>query len=144
MHMADCIFCRISSGAVPSKKVYEDEWTMAFMDTAKDVDGHILVVPKAHRKNILDCDEETLDRLMRAVKRISGHLVEKCGYDGVNLLNASDESAGQSVPHFHIHIIPRKTGDGIDAWPHFGGAGRETEEVFKTIRMDCPGRRSSS
>ena len=54
--MSDCIFCRIISGEIPSRKIYEDEWTFAFMDVANDVDGHILAVPKEHRKNILDCD----------------------------------------------------------------------------------------
>ncbi len=134
--MADCIFCRIASGEIPSRKLFEDEWTMAFMDIAKDVDGHILVIPKKHVKNILDCDEETLARVMATVKKISNHLTANCGYDGVNLLNASDESAGQSVPHFHIHIIPRKTGDGIDGWPHFDGAKQDMDEVFARIRID--------
>ena len=85
--------------------------------------------------NILGCDEETLTSLMRTVKKVSEHLVEKCGYDGLNLLNASGGSAGQSVPHFHIHIIPRKGGDGIDAWPRFDGAKEKTEEVFKRLTM---------
>ena len=133
--MSDCIFCRIAAGEIPSRKVYEDEWAIAFMDAAEDVDGHILAIPKEHRQNILDCDEETLFHLMKTVKRISNHLTEKCGYTGVNLLNASGESAGQSVPHFHIHIIPRKSGDGIDAWPHFDGAREETEKVFRRIRV---------
>ena len=134
--MSDCIFCKIISGDIPSRKVYEDEWTFAFMDVAKDVDGHILVVPKTHAKNILDCDEETLAHLMNTVRKVSCHLVDHCGYNGVNLLNANDESAGQSVPHFHIHIIPRKTGDGVDAWPHFCGAKQEIDEIFGKIRMD--------
>ena len=111
----DCVFCKIISGDIPSFKIYEDEYTLAFMDIAKDVDGHIVVIPKAHIKSILDCDVGTLNHLMFTVKKIANHLVDNCGYDGVNLLNASDESAGQSVPHFHIHIIPRKNNDGIDA-----------------------------
>ena len=133
--MAECIFCRIINGDIPSRIVFEDEWSLAFMDVANDVDGHILAVPKTHRKNILDCDDGTLIHLMKTVKRISDHLATNCGYNGVNLLNASDESAGQSVPHFHIHIIPRRTGDGIDAWPHFDGAKRDMEEIFNTIRI---------
>ena len=133
--MSDCIFCKIAAGEVPSRKVFEDEHTLAFLDIAGDVDGHILVIPKKHVKNILDCDGGTLERVMGTVKKVSDHLVENCGYDGVNLLNASDESAGQSVLHFHIHIIPRKAGDGIDAWPKFEGAKREIEEVFREIRM---------
>ncbi len=133
--MSDCIFCKIISGDIPSRKVFEDKWTLSFMDVAKDVDGHILVVPKTHAKNILDCDEETLAHVMNTVKRISNHLVNRCGYAGVNLLNASDECAGQSVPHFHIHIIPRKPNDSIDAWPHFSGAKQEIEDVFNAVRM---------
>ena len=133
--MDDCIFCKIASGEIPGMRVYEDDLTLAFMDIAKDVDGHILVVPKKHFKNILDCDEETLSAVMKTVKKVSEHLTENCGYDGVNLLNASDESAGQSVPHLHIHIIPRKCNDNIDAWPEFDGAKQDIQEVFDRVRM---------
>ena len=133
--MSNCIFCKLISGAMPSMRVYEDENTLVFMDIAKDVDGHILAVPKKHCMNILDCDESTLTNLMKTVKKVSKHLVENCGYDGVNLLNASGESAGQSVPHFHIHIIPRKSGDKIDAWPPFDGAERKIEDIFREITM---------
>ena len=105
------------------------------MDIAKDVDGHMLATPKKHVKNILDCDAETLHQLMVAVKKVSNHCIDACGYDGVNLLNASDESAGQSVPHFHIHIIPRKKGDGIDAWPVFTGANHEVDEIFEKLKI---------
>ena len=133
--MEECVFCKIIKGEAPSMKIYEDEYTMAFMDIAKDVDGHLLVVPKKHFTNILDCNDGYLINLVRTVKRISNHLVDDCGYDGVNLLNASDESAGQSVFHFHIHVIPRKAGDNIRAWPHFDGAKTLTEDIFKKITM---------
>lgn len=133
--MSDCIFCKIVSANIPSRKVFEDDHTLVFMDIAEGVDGHIVVIPKKHVKNILDCDEETLTQLMKTVKRISNHFVDNCGYDGVNLLNASDESAGQSVPHFHIHIIPRKSGDGINAWPKFNGAKHDIEDVFRDVAI---------
>lgn len=116
-------------------KVYEDENTLVFMDIAKDVDGHMVAIPKKHVKNILDCDVSTLKSLMETVKKVSNHCVEKCNYDGINLLNASDESAGQSVPHFHIHIIPRKKKDNIDAWPQFQGADSEISELYERIKM---------
>lgn len=135
--MKDCIFCKIIGEQLPSMKVFEDKNTFAFMDIAKDVDGHILVVPRRHFKNILDCDSITLGNVMETVKRISNHLTDNCGYDGVNLLNASEESAGQSVPHFHIHIIPRKKGDGIDAWPAFKGAKSGIEDIYNKIVMDA-------
>lgn len=134
--MEDCIFCGLVSGSLPCMKVYEDEFTLAFMDTAGDVDGHILAVPKKHVVSILDCDEETLSRLMSTVRKVSLHLAENCGYDGVNLLNASGESAGQSVPHFHIHLIPRRSNDAIDAWPRFRGAVRDTRDLFREISME--------
>lgn len=132
----DCIFCKIVNGEIPSLKVYEDEQTMVFMDIAKDVDGHMVAIPKKHVKNILDCDVDTLGHLLSAVKKVSNHCVANCGYEGVNLLNASDESAGQSVPHFHIHIIPRRSNDNVDAWPKFAGANCEIAEIYEKIRME--------
>lgn len=131
-----CIFCKIINGELPSFKVYEDENTMVIMDIAKDVDGHMIAIPKKHIKNILDCDEANLNYLMAAVKKVANHCVDECGYDGVNLLNASDECAGQSVPHFHIHIIPRRKNDNVDAWPDFDGAKSEIEEIYEKIRMN--------
>ena len=77
------------------------------------------------------CVKETLEVINNVI--IIG--IDACGYDGVNLLNASDESAGQSVPHFHIHIIPRKKGDDIDAWPAFNGANYDIEELYHKLRI---------
>lgn len=131
----DCIFCKIVSGQVPCMKVYENENTLVFMDIAGDVDGHMVAVPKKHIENILDCDTEILNQLMLAVKKVSNHCVENCDFDGVNLLNASGKSAGQSVPHFHIHIIPRKENDEIDAWPKFDGAKEELSAVWSRINL---------
>lgn len=131
----NCVFCRIVNGSIPSLRVYEDDFTLAVMDVARDVDGHMLVIPKAHCQSLLDCDEQLLAYVMAAVKKVSDHLVNNCGYQGVNLLNASGESAGQSVSHFHIHIIPRKTEDGINAWPVFPGAKHAIESVYERVKM---------
>ena len=131
--MSDCIFCKIIDGAVPSMKVYEDAYTLVIMDIAGDVDGHMLAIPKKHIMSIFDCDDITLHHVMDAVKVVASRLKEKCGYDGVNLLNASGEAAGQSVEHFHIHLIPRKDGDGIDAWPQFQGAKEEISEIYHKL-----------
>lgn len=129
----DCIFCKIARGEVPSLKIYEDDFTLVFMDIANDVEGHLLAIPKKHVKNVFDCDRETLYHLADTVKTVAEHLVSDCGYTGVNLLNANDESAGQTVLHFHIHIIPRKEKDGVDAWPHFKGAKCDLEEIYKEL-----------
>ena len=117
-------------------KVYEDEKTLVFMDIAGDVDGHMLAIPKKHVESILDCDDETLSCLMWAVKKVSDHCVGHCGYEGVNLLNASGKCAGQSMPHFHIHIIPRKAGDGVDAWPALNGAKTEISRMHELLKME--------
>lgn len=133
--MDNCIFCKLVNGKAPLMKVYEDEYTLAFMDIAADVDGHICVIPKLHCESILDCDGETLSCLMNTVKKVSEHLTKNCGYEGVNLLNASGKAADQSVDHFHIHIIPRTFGDGLDTWPKLPGAKEEIKTVFEKIRM---------
>ena len=133
--MNNCVFCKIISGEFSSYKVYEDTDVLAFLDIAKDVDYHILVVPKYHVVNILDCDSELLNKIMQVVKKISNHLVENCGFTGVNILNASGVSAGQSVPHFHIHLIARKEDDGVDAWPKFNGSKLSLDDVLDQIKM---------
>lgn len=115
--MNDCIFCKIIKGEIPCFKIYEDEKTLAFLDIACDSYGHTLVIPKKHFVNFLDCEKDYLDAVAETVQRVSRHFVENCGYDGVNVLNASGKAAQQSVFHLHAHIIPRKDNDGVDAWP---------------------------
>lgn len=131
--MEPCIFCKIAHGESPNYRVYEDEYTCVFMDTANDVEGHMIAIPKKHVNNILDSDSQTLYHLMQTVKKVSKHCVDTCGYDGFNLLNANDESAGQSIFHFHIHIIPRKKNDGIEAWPVFHGSSTEIEKAYQKL-----------
>ncbi len=133
--MDDCIFCKIVKGECPSMKIFEDDKTLVFMDISRDIDGHMLVIPKMHVTNILDADEETLCAVVKTINKVSNHLVENCGYQGVNILNANDKSAGQSVFHLHFHIIPRKADDGVDAYPHFSGAKQTMEEIFDKIKM---------
>ena len=133
--MDDCIFCKIIRGEIPCYKIYEDEDVFAFLDIAGDIDGHTLVIPKKHYKNILDCDFETLSKVMGVTKVISEHYVKDCGYDGVNIMNASEQVAGQSVFHFHVHIIPRFEGDGENAFPKFGGAKHSLEVMQNKLKF---------
>lgn len=131
----DCIFCKMVKGEKPCLKVYEDDNTLVFMDTLKDADGHMVALPKKHVENILDCDGETLNQLMGTVKKVANHCVDDCGYDGINLIGTNGRAADQCVPHFHLHIIPRRMNDNIEAWPAFGGAKCDVEEIFEKIRM---------
>ncbi len=130
-----CIFCDIVSGKIPCYKIYEDEDVLAFLDTAKDVDGHTLVVPKKHCENLLDCDDEMLAKVMSVVKKISNHYVKDCGFDGVNIHNANGKCAGQSVFHLHIHILPR-TVDSPFNFVAGNGAKCELDEMQQKLRLD--------
>ena len=131
----NCIFCGIVNGNIPSRRIYENEYTFAFLDIADDVDGHTIVIPKKHINSILDCDISILVQLMKTVKIISNHYVDNCGYQGVNLLNASGIAAQQSVPHFHIHIIPRMNNDEVNAWPFFKGAKQSADEILQLLKI---------
>lgn len=133
--MENCIFCKIIKREIPCMKIYEDEYTIVFMDIARDVDGHMLVIPKNHVTNILDADEETLHHVMDTVKKIAGHCVTKCGYEGLNILNANNQCAGQTVFHLHFHLVPRKTDDALPSWPNFGKAMHSVEEMYEKLKM---------
>lgn len=134
--MENCVFCKIISGEFSSRKIYEDEYTLAFLDVAKDVDGHILVVPKKHVKNVLDTDQDLLNKVMETVKKVSEHLVKNCGYEGVNIFNNSGECAGQAVLHLHFHIIPRIANDDIDACPKFNGAKEDLDAMLEKLKIN--------
>lgn len=131
----DCPFCRRASGETPTRVIYENDHALVFLSDRGFEDGHMVAVPKKHVENILDCDESTLGHLMAAVKKVANHIVDNCGYGGVNLISASGKAADQSVFHFHIHLIPRKMGDGVEAWPPFAGAKCDADEMFETLRM---------
>lgn len=134
----DCIFCKIIEGAAPCHKIYEDEETLAFLDVAGDAEGHTLVIPKQHAETLMDCGDETVSRLMETVKLVSQYYVKNCGYQGVNVLNASGKSAQQSVPHLHFHIIPRRDGDGLNTWPELGQDDTPLAELEKRLTMLPP------
>ena len=130
----DCLFCKIIKGEIPSYRIYEDEYTYAFLDIAKDFEGHTLVLPKKHMTNILDADSQTLLHVMEAVKKISNHYVNNCGYDGVNVLNNNNEAADQSIMHLHIHIIPRKNNDNLSVFPN-NKMDMDLEKIFNLLKM---------
>ena len=89
------------------KIVYEDDICLAFLDLSQTTNGHTLVIPKAHFKNILEVDDKTLIHLMSVTKRLANMIVTNLNAKGVNILTNANEAAGQTVMHFHIHIIPR-------------------------------------
>ena len=109
-----CIFCAIAAGEVPSFKVYEDDLVLAYLDINPFSRGHTLVIPKGHAAGILDVDDETLSALVLRVKKVAAHVKEVLGCDGFNILQNNGAAAGQTVPHLHFHIVPRRgEGGGI-------------------------------
>jgi histidine triad (HIT) family protein len=109
----DCIFCKILAGDLPAEVVDEDEHTVAFMDINPWTRGHALVIPRTHSRNLYEVDEADLDRSMRAAKRLATRMRDRLRCDGVNLLNACEPAAWQTVWHFHVHVIPRYDDDGL-------------------------------
>ncbi|WAA08711.1 HIT family protein [Fervidibacillus albus] len=105
--MNDCIFCKIIHGELPAAKVYEDENVLAFLDISQVTKGHTLVVPKVHQPNLYELTPEAATDVFTAVPKIANAIKAAYNPIGLNLLNNNGEHAGQSVFHFHVHLIPR-------------------------------------
>lgn len=109
-----CIFCKIIQGEIPSYKVYEDDKVLAILDISQATKGHTLVMPKMHYETIFDLNDEITAHLYQVVQKISKHYQTKIpNLKGLNLLNNNLPKAGQTVPHYHVHIIPRYEDDNL-------------------------------
>lgn len=113
-----CIFCKIVAGEIPAAKVYEDELTIAFMDIGQVNPGHVLVACKRHAATVLDLTPEEAAAAMQTAQRIAHAAQQAFAPDGITLFQANGAAGGQTVQHFHIHVLPRHEGDGVElAWP---------------------------
>jgi histidine triad (HIT) family protein len=131
----DCIFCKIAAGELPAEIVQEDEHTVAFMDINPWTRGHALVIPRRHSRNLYQVTEEDLARAGAAAKRLAERMRDRLGSDGVNVLNACEPAAWQTVFHFHLHVIPRYEGDPLrlPVQPHQANRD-ELSEVAAQLR----------
>jgi histidine triad (HIT) family protein len=115
----NCIFCKITAGEIPSATVYEDEEFKAIMDISPAAKGHTILLPKKHYANLFELDDKTASRALLVARRIAGAIREELNCDGINILQNNGEAAGQTVFHFHIHLIPRYHKDQVKiTWPH--------------------------
>lgn len=114
---ADCIFCKIAEGGLPSYKVYEDANVLAFLDIFPIHPGHVLVISKRHSTDIFDTPEEDLKNLIVAAKKIAPGVMKATRADGINIGMNNRPASGQVVMHAHVHVIPRFKDDGLKAWP---------------------------
>ena len=110
--MTDCVFCKLRDGQIPSMKIFEDDKTLAFMDINPLNTGHCLIVTRTHAATIWDADVTDLKAAIATAKKMARALREAVKPDGLNMLQANGAAAFQSVPHFHLHLIPRWNNDG--------------------------------
>ena len=111
MRDENCIFCKIANGEIPSRTLYEDNDFRVILDLAPATKGHALILPKNHYKNLYEIEEETAAKVMPLAKKMAVEITQKLGCDGFNLMQNNNEIAGQTVFHFHMHLIPRYNND---------------------------------
>lgn len=142
MSEADCLFCKIVRGEIPCAKVFETEDLLAFLDIAPVAPGHVLVIPKAHHINLFDLPEALGGRLFAALSPIGAAVMAATGAAGLNVQVNNNAAAGQMVFHTHVHLIPRREGDGLRLWagrPYADAAAMEA--MAAAVRQAlAPGR----
>ena len=130
----NCIFCKIANGEIPSKTLYEDEGYRVILDLGPASRGHALILPKEHYADLYELPEKNCEEVMRLAKKMATRMTEKLGCSGFNLVQNNGESAGQTVRHFHMHLIPRYDGDGkMVAWEPGSPTQEELEEIKESI-----------
>ena len=131
-----CVFCKIISGEFNSSKIYEDDKVLAILDLSQATYGHTLVMPKAHYENIFDLDAETAKHLFGVVKKICNHYQEVLpNLKGINLLNNNGSKAGQTVMHYHMHILPRYEDDDLGDM-HFTEHKLNLNDVCEALKLN--------
>ncbi len=133
---ADCIFCKIIQGDIPSFTVYEDDLFKVILDRFPAAPGHMLIIPKQHYQDIFDLPEDVAKALYPLAKQMAVRIKKATGAEGINILQNNGQAAGQSVYHFHLHLVPRKAGDGIVLNKSSNGATtlEELEEILDKIK----------
>jgi len=133
--MENCVFCRIARGELPVSKVHEDEHTLVIMDIQSVNPGHMLVLVKPHRENIYALDDELAGAVFRTAARMARAVKQVTGCEGVTLFQATEPAGAQTVFHFHIHVLPRWTDDGMGlAWPVKNPPREALEDMAAKLR----------
>lgn len=134
---SNCIFCKIANGEIPSKALYEDDDFKVILDLGPATKGHALILPKNHYRNIYDLPEETASKAFVLAKKMAVRMSQKLGADGFNIVQNNEEVAGQTVFHFHMHLIPRYKDDNQQIlWNPNESNADELEAIKNTIVND--------
>lgn len=136
MKDTNCIFCKIANGEIPSKTLYEDDKFRVILDLGPASKGHALILPKEHYADLYELPEETAGEVMKLAKKMAAQMTQRLGCEGFNLVQNNGELAGQTVFHFHMHLIPRYRDDGQKiGWKPL----EATQEELETIRAQITG-----
>ena len=123
----NCIFCKLANGEIPTNAIYEDDTFKVILDMSPATRGHALILPKQHAANIYELSEETAGEVFKLAKKMAAEMTEKLNCDGFNIVQNNGEMAGQTVFHFHVHVIPRyENGPQMVTWT----PGEESAEVL--------------
>lgn len=132
----NCIFCKIANGEIPSKTLFEDDEFRVILDLGPAARGHALILPKNHYANLYELPEETASKVMLLAKKMAVQMTEKLKCDGFNLVQNNGEVAGQTVFHFHMHLIPRYKNDNqAIGWK----PGEPSQEELEEVRVQIAG-----
>ncbi len=112
MKKNDCIFCKLANGDIPTNSIYEDDRFNVILDNGPATRGHALILPKDHADNLFELPDDTAAEAMKLAKKLGKEITDKLGAQGLNLVQNNGAVAGQTVNHFHLHLIPRYDGDG--------------------------------
>lgn len=137
MKDVNCIFCKIANGEIPSKTLYEDDSFRVILDLGPATRGHALILAKEHYANLYELPEETAGDVMKLAKKMAVKMTERLGCEGFNLVQNNGDLAGQTMFHFHMHLIPRYRADGQKiGWKPQEVSQEELEEVKNQINQE--------
>lgn len=131
----NCIFCKIANGEIPSRTIEENEMLRVVLDVGPATRGHALILPKEHYRNLYDLPEEVAAEAVKMAKKVALKMKDKLNCDGVNIVQNNEEAAGQTVFHFHMHVIPRYVDDGqIIGWKPGQPTAEEMDAVVEALK----------
>ncbi len=134
MKDTNCIFCKIANGEIPSKTLYEDDNFRIILDLGPATMGHALILPKEHYANLFELPDETAGEVMKVAKKMAGKMMERLGCEGLNVVQNNGELAGQTVFHYHMHLIPRYRTDGQSiGWKPQEISSEELDKIYRRI-----------
>ena len=131
---SNCIFCKILNNEIPSKKIYEDDDFLAMLDIAPATRGHVLIVPKEHAVTMSDLSDDKLSKILVLAKKIVDAMKKVHGFTDYNIIQNNGRLAGQTVSHYHLHLIPRYSVDEVSLWSPHEDDPSVTDELAGAVR----------